>query len=222
MVDSPFSQWFADSRRFVLLVDELPKQGMEEIAAVLSSFDLCVLGGDRNQFVGEQRQTKAAPALGSGGSQRRSQPLNRDNAGDWIQCVAKRCPQNAQSVPRSFQYRYGGDTIEMLKELFPEECGSLDGPGVHNTLVVPHFFEDLREEWQFCESAEEDSEVRRSRTLFRCVLFVLGVEMVLAHSRSRPRDKCQILIMWCLKTPLGELLDFFTGEHCQCLLDCSQ
>ena len=54
----------------------------------------------------------------------------------------------------------------------------------------------------------EDSEVRRSRTLFRCVLFVLGIEMVFAHARARPHDKCQILIMWCLKTPLEELLAF--------------
>ncbi len=206
---SPFSRWFADTRRFLLLVDELPKQGMEEIAAVLSGFDMCVLGGDRNQVVSEQRQTKAAPAFASGDYRRRSQPLNRDNAGDWIDILAKRCPLNARSVPGSFQYRYGGDTLEMLKSLFPEECGSLRGPiGQHNTLVVPHLFADLHEEWQYCQSHEEDSEVRRCRTLFRCVLFVLGIEMVLAHSRARPRDKCQILIMWCLKTPLEELMVF--------------
>ena len=206
---SPFSRWFADTRRLLLLVDELPKQGMEEIAAVLSGFDLCVLGGDRNQFVVEQRQTKAAPALGSGGSRRRSQPLNRDNAGDWIDDLAKRCPLSATSVLGTFQYRYGGDTVEMLKSLFPEECGSLSCPRAQpNTLVVPHLFADLHEDWQYCQPMAEDSEVRRSRTLFRCVLFVLGIEMVLAHSRARPHDKCQILIMWCLKTPLEELLAF--------------
>ena len=206
---SPFSRWFADTRRLLLLIDELPNQCMEEITAVLAWFDACVLGGDRNQFVGEQRQTKAAPALGCGGVQRRSQPLNRDNAGDWMDDLAKRCPLSATSVPGAFQYRYGGDTVEMLKTLFPEECRSLScPPDQPNTLVVPHFFADLHEDWQYCQPMAEDSEVRRSRTLFRCVLFVLCIEMVLAHARHRPPDKCQILIMWCLKTPLEELLAF--------------
>jgi hypothetical protein len=109
-------------------------------------------------------------------------------------------------IGSSTQHTDGGDTVEMLKNLFPEECGSLSCPrDQHNTLVVPHLFTDLQEEWQYCQDSEE---VRRSRTLFRCVLFVLGIEMVLAHARPRPHDKCQILIMWCLKTPLEELLVF--------------
>ena len=44
---SPFSRWFADTRRLLLLVDEVPMQGMEEIAAVFSGFDLRLLGDDR-------------------------------------------------------------------------------------------------------------------------------------------------------------------------------
>ena len=146
---SPFSQWFADTRRLVLLVDELPKQGMEEVAAILSWFDLCVLGGDKNQFVGEQRQTKASPPLGGSGFRRRSQPLNRHNAGDWVEDLARRCPLSASSVASAFQYRYGLDTVLMLKRLFPRECASLGcREDQYNVLVVPHLFTDLWAEWE--------------------------------------------------------------------------
>jgi hypothetical protein len=59
-------------------------------------------------------------------------------------------------------------------------------------------------DWKFAAS----NEVRRSFTLFSVGLFVIAVEMVLAHSRGCAEGVCQVLVMWCLKTPLHEFLFF--------------
>jgi hypothetical protein len=83
-------------------------------------------------------------------------------------------------IGSSTQHTDGGDTVEMLKNLFPEECGSLSCPrDQHNTLVVPHLFTDLQEEWQYCQDSED---VRRSRPFSLCFVCSLPLTDFLTDS----------------------------------------
>ena len=146
----------------------------------------------------------------------RVQPLSRHNGADWVEALAKQVPGNADVVPGYFQYRYGNETIKFIQHVFPEQFPHLQCPvNFRETAICPYIFANLCEfeDWEFADSQE----VRRSSTLFSYCLYVVALEMVLAYSRGCPEGRCQILVMWCLKTPLHELLSFldaFVGDAC--------
>ena len=212
---SHWSSWFNSRVRGFLLVDELPGHSFEEVAAGIAGFGGAVLAGDRNQFLREQRQIDVIPILGVA-SRRYVCPLDSNSASDWVQALAKQSVRVA-SISSSTQFRYAGDTIDFIHYVFPGRVPDLECPlESMQTFVVPHVFklDDTSESWVF-RSRELDSgdgpvEILRHRLLFAQVLAVVAVEMVLADARGFRAGKCQLLIIWCLKTPLELLVAFLT------------
>ena len=197
-------------------VSSLSGQSFEEVAVGIVGFGAAVLACDRNQFLREQRQSDVIFILGVT-SRRYVCPLDSNNASDCVEALAKQSVRVA-SISSSTQYRYAGDTIDFIQYVFPGRVPDLECPlESMQTFVVPHVFklDDTSESWVF-RSRELDSgdgpvEILRHRLLFAQVLAVVAVEMVLADARGFRAGKCQLLIMWCLKTPL-ELLVAFLKE----------
>ena len=213
---SHWSSWFHSRARGLLLVDELPGQSFEEVAAGIVGFGAAVLAGDGNQFLREQRQSHVSTINGVA-SCRYVCPLDSDRSSDWVEALARQSVRVA-SISSSTQYRYAGDTIDFIQYVFPGRVPDLECPlESMQTFVVPHVFklDDTSESWVFrsreSDSGDGSAEILRHRLLFAQVLAVVAVEMVLAHARGFRAGKCQLLIMWCLKTPL-ELLVAYLKE----------
>ena len=206
---SNWSKWFFKRRKGLILMDELPGQSIEEVAAQIICFKQAILCGDRNQFSTEQQR---ASKEGKGN------PFKRTNAAVWVEKVAKRAKTHAYSFSHSFQYRFGRDTIDLLKYVFPTKFDDLSCPekNFHNTLVLPYFFklEEPADRWVYCKQSRE---VLRSRPIFAQCLAIVASEMLLARARDKSSGSCQLLIMWCLKAPLNQLLLFLeTNIVCTC------
>ena len=213
---SHWSSWFHSRACGLLLIDELPGQSFEEATVGMFGFRVCVCAGDRNQFMMEHRQTEVIPVLGVP-SRRQVCPLDRSNAGEWVEELAKRSA-SVVSISSDTQYRYGGETIDFIQYVFPHRFVDLQCPlPATQTFVVPHVFQlaDTTESWVFragpSDRADGGLVIRRHRLVFAQVLAVVAMEMVLAQSRGFRDGKCQLLIMWCLKFPLEELVTFLRG-----------
>jgi hypothetical protein len=138
---SSWCEWFAACRRFILLVDELPHLSFEELSALMLYFGICVLAGDKNQFVAEHRQTEAGPKMKKRARKERPQPLNRQNGDVWVQSLAKDAPDNVEIISGFFQYRYGHETIRFLKHVFPDQFSELQCPlSFRKTVVIPYIY----------------------------------------------------------------------------------
>ena len=208
---SNWSEWFANHRSLGLLcVDEVPGMSIESVAAAVLGFPCVVLCGDRNQFHTEQRQTPVTASIGTQNTGHKKQdPLLRHNAAAWLERLSKEVSENADSVPSYFQYRYGADTIKFMQQIFPPFDETLSCPeDFHNTLILPYFFEPIHHQWDYSESTE----VSRNSTIFTHVLAIVATEMVLAQARGCRSGHCQVLVMWCLKTPLNQLLEFLDAS----------
>ncbi len=208
---SSWSSWFLSRQCGLLLIDELPGQCLEEVTVGMFGFRVCVLAGDSNHFFMEHRQSDAIPSLGSTRG-RQVCPLDTHNAGDWVESLAKQSVRVA-SISCSKQYRYAGDSISFIQHVFPERFDDLQCPVLDKqTFVVPHVFKpcDATDSWEYCAGPSDRRDrglvIRRHRLVFAQVLAVVAVEMVLAQSRRFRHGKCQLLILWCLKIPLEELV----------------
>ena len=200
---SHWSSWFHSRARGLLLVDELPGQSFEEVAAGIVGFGAAVLAGDRNQFLREQRQSDVSTIFGVT-SCRYVCPLDSDRSSDWVEALAKQSAR-VDSISSSTQYRHAGDTIDFIQYVFPGRVPHLECPlEIVKTFVVPHVFklDDTSQSWVFrsreSDSGDGSAEILRHRLLFAQVLAVVAVVMVLAHARGFRAGKCQLLIMWCL------------------------
>jgi hypothetical protein len=209
---SSWSAMFGSHRKFLLIIDEVPGFASEEIAACLTEFDMVVLGGDKTQFNKEQKQnTNVSRGLRLGvkvasTSQptRGPDPLNRHNGLSWAETLSKDFPQNAESLSSLSQFRYGRDTVNLIKAVFAPELSALECPSTfRRTPVIPWIFDDLAktDEWEYAGRGE----VLRSRRMFARALEVLAIEVVLAESRGVGQERCQVVVMWALHNPLDQL-----------------
>ena len=126
---------------------------------------------------------------------------------------------SVSSISSSTQYRYAGDSICFIQYVFPDRFVDLECPVPdRQTFVVPHVFKlaDTTEGWVYRAGPSDRVDgglvIRRHRLVFAQVLAVVAVEMVLAQSRRFRDGKCQLLIMWCLKIPLEELVTFLRAS----------
>jgi len=208
-----WSDWFLKQSLGLLLIDELPGQSIEEVSAQVINFPAVIMAGDQNQFLTEHKQTPPVSRLDEHVMQtfgnKGPQPLNRHNAAEWVENVSKWIPANATSISGFFQYRYGGDTLECLKYVFHDQLEALSCPAsFHNTMILPYFFKQGfgADAWTY--SRKTSAEILRSRPIFANCLAIVASEMVLAEARGCPSGTCQVLLMWCLKAPLNQLLMF--------------
>ena len=209
-VECSLSKAQAD-RELSLATEDKKTKAVKDAKSLLALLDLDA--GKSHEITRSQILTVCCdviPRLGVT-SRRYVCPLDSDNAGDWVEALAKQSLRVA-SISSSTQYRFAGDTIDFIQCVLPGRFPDLECPlESMQTLVVPHEFklDDTSESW-VCRSRESDAgdgpaEILRHRLLFAQVLAVVAVEMVLAHARGFRAGKCQLLIMWCLK-PLLELL----------------
>ena len=202
---SPWSCFFGESRRLVLLLDEVNSSAFEEATGCLTEFDLLVCAGDGNQVVQEQKQdTRVEPKINV--QSRGPQPLQRHNAGQWADGVAKHAPSNVDASSSLHQYRFGPTGIAFVKYVFPEHQALSCPVGQPDTMVIPWFFGDLR--WYGDWVYHNWDEVLRSRFAFAGALGILAVELVLAYLRGVGKEPCQILILWGLLKPLKQFQDY--------------